>query len=201
MPLVDKGVGGLVKKISGGGHGPIPITCTKCQMDKAKQCGAGLRVNFKVSKNGLGKNLSLAVRNAVQGLHGAGFMSNIIPMVLRVAKPVGAAIGRAAMSAAKALVKKGAEKAGEKVGEWGTDLITSRFSTSKQRQGPEFDRVDMGLFPSVPQGDPRMAVHGLFPPQSGQGVRLAGRGVQLAGTGKRSASSLNYPRRFVIKRP
>ena len=100
---------------------------------------------------------------------------------------------------------KRAQKAGEKVGEWGTDLITSQFSTSSQRQGPEFDRADMGLFPNVPQGDPRMAVHGLFPPQSGQGVRLAGRGVQLAGQGARLAgrgtSSLNYPRRFVIKRP
>ena len=167
-------------------------------MTKIGQCGAGLHVNFKVSKKRLGKTPSLSVRNAVQGLHGAGFMSNIIPMVLRVAKPVGAAIGRAAMSAAKALVKKGAEKAGEKVGEWGTDLITSQLSTSSQRQGPEFDRVDMGLFPNVPQGDPRMAVHGLFPPQSGQGVRLAGCSVQLAGTGKRAA--LNYPRRFVIKR-
>ena len=46
LPLVAQGVGALVKKISGNGHG-IPITCTKCQMDKIKQCGAGLRITSK----------------------------------------------------------------------------------------------------------------------------------------------------------
>ena len=40
LPLVAQGVGALVKKISGNGHGAIPITCTKIQMNKIKQCGA-----------------------------------------------------------------------------------------------------------------------------------------------------------------
>lgn len=195
LPLVEKGVGALVKKISGGGHGPVPITCTKCQMDKIKQCGAGLRVNFKVSKKGLGKNPSLAVKNAVQGLHGAGFMSSIIPMVLRVARPVGRAIGNAAVSVAKHLVRKGAEKVGERVGQWGSDLFVRKLSGQEP--------LDLSLFPNVPTGEPHSGpVHGLFPPppQSGKGLRLSGKGVRLAGRAQ-SGAALNYPRRFVIKRP
>ena len=69
LPLVEKGIGALVKKISGSGHGAIPITCTKCQMDKIKQCGEGLKVNFKIRSPG--RNPSPAVGRAMQELRGA----------------------------------------------------------------------------------------------------------------------------------
>ena len=45
MPLVEKGVGALVKKISGGSHA-LPVTLTKRQMQMVKQHGSGLQVNF-----------------------------------------------------------------------------------------------------------------------------------------------------------
>ena len=191
LPLVEKGIGALVNKIGGSGHG-MPITCTKCQMDKIKQCGAGLRVNFKIRS--AGRNPSPGTIQAMQTLQGSGIMSSlksIIPMVLKVAKPVGKAIGKAAMSGINALLKKGGEKAGEKA----ADYLEKRFSTSKQKQGPEFDQVDMSLFPAAPTNTSWGPA--LFPPQDGNGLRLSGHGLQLSGKGKKKNL---VPKRFVIKR-
>ena len=193
LPLVEKGIGALVNKIGGGGHGGMPITCTKCQMDKIKQCGGGLRLNFKIKS--MGRNPTAAQQQAYDQLKGTGLLDSIrkvIPMIIRVAKPVGKALAKAGIAAGKHLLKKGAEKAAEK----GADYLERKLAGETD--------LDLSLFPNAPQGDPR-AQYGLFPPpdppQGGQGLRLSGRGVRLAGNGKKKASTGgDVPRRFVIKR-
>ena len=133
-PLIAQGVGALVKKISGNGHDAIPITCTKIQMNKIKQCGAGLKLNFKIRSPG--RNPSPGVARAMHSLQGSGWLSSVLPMILKVARPLGKALGKMAVSGAKSLlkagVKKGVEKAGEKVGHWGTELIEQRFAPKQQ---------------------------------------------------------------------
>jgi hypothetical protein len=204
LPLVAQGVGALVKKISGGSH-PLTLTCTKCQMDKIKQCGAGggLRINFKIKSTG--RNPSPGTIQAMQEMHGSGLLSNlkgVIPMLLKYAKPLGAAARAAALSGAKSLFKAGiskaSEKASEKMGAWGADLLESRFSSSKHRQGPEHDQFDLSQFPSAPSNTSWGP--GLFPPQDGNGLRLSGNGLQLSGHGKGKKKGPEVPRRFVIKR-
>ena len=187
-PLIAQGVGALVKKISGNGHGAIPITCTKIQMNKIKQCGAGLKLNFKIRSPG--RNPSPGVARAMHSLQGSGWLSNVLPMILKVARPMGKAIGRAAVSGVKSLLKAGVKHgigvAADKAGHWGTDLIEQRFMPKKQQQQP----LDLSLFPNVPQ--------------DGNGLQLSGQGLQLSGRGRSAARSkknvIANPTRFVIKR-
>lgn len=199
LPLVEKGIGALVNKIGGGGHG-IPITCTKCQMQKIRQCGSGgLKINFKIRSPG--RSPSPAVSSAVQNLQGSGLFDSIrkiIPMIIRVAKPVGKALAKAGIAAGKHLLKKGAEKAADK----GAEYLEKKLAGETP--------LDLNLFPNAPTGDTR-PVHGLFPPpdpQGGQGLKLSGRGLKLAGKGlklagkgsKKKNPAVDIPKRFIIKR-
>ena len=195
MPLVEKGVGALVKKISGGGH-PLPITLTKRQMQMVKQHGSGLQVNFKIKS--AGKRPTPGVVHAVRQLHGAGWRDNILSVFLKAAQSLGGVVARKAKSAAMSLankaIEKGAEKAGEKLGYLGVDMI-ERAVRPKKKASP----LDLSLFPNVP-GDDELN----FPsvPQDGMGMCMAGHGIRQAGYGVRNAGlkKTNIPKRFVIKR-
>ena len=201
MPLVEKGVGALVKKISGGSHA-LPITLTKRQMDMVKQHGSGgLQVNFKSA----GKRPTPGVVNAVRQLHGAGWRDNILSVFLKAAQSLGGVVARKAKSAAVSLankaIEKGAEKAGEKLGHLGVDLIERAVSRPKKASP-----LDLSLFPNVPGDDelnfPSVPQDGMGMCMAGHGIRQAGYGIAQAGRGVRNAGlkKTNVPKRFVIKR-
>ena len=203
MPLVEKGVGALVKKISGGGH-PLPITLTKRQMQMVKQHGSGLQVNFKIKS--AGKRPTPGVVHAVRQLHGAGWRDNILSVFLKAAQSLGGVVARKAKSAAMSLankaIEKGAEKAGEKLGYLGVDLIERAVRPKKKAAPP----MDLSLFPNVPGDDelnfPSVPQDGRGVCMSGHGIRQAGYGIAQAGRGVRNAGlkKTNVPKRFVIKR-
>ena len=106
MPLLSgaaSALGGLatsqvMKKMTGG---RVCITCTKAQMDKLKQSGRGLTVNFKISKS----------KKNPQAVMGAGIADHLSDMLLQPLKQMAqVAVSTVAQKVGEVMASKTVQK-------------------------------------------------------------------------------------------
>ena len=106
MPLLSgaaSALGGLatsqiMKKLTGSG---VCVTCTKAQMDKLKQSGCGITVNFKISKS----------KKNPQAMMGAGITDQLPEMLLQPLKQMAqVAASKVAQKAGEVMASKAVQK-------------------------------------------------------------------------------------------
>ena len=191
MPLLSgaaSALGGLatsqvMKKLTGSG---VCVTCTKAQMNRLKQSGRGITVNFRISKS----------KKNPQALMGAGITDHLPEMLLQPLKQM-----------AQVAASKVAQKAGEVMASKTVQKLFGHADEAQNKVKKVKKKAQGGAGIRLAGKGVRLAGGG-----RGRGVNLAGRRITQRGTGivddiqdvarsvkKKLEDASSDARRFVVR--
>jgi hypothetical protein len=193
MPLLSgaaSALGGLatsqvMKKLTGSG---VCVTCTKAQMNRLKQSGRGITVNFRISKS----------KKNPQAMMGAGITDHLPEMLLQPLKQMAqVAASKVAQKAGEVMASKTVQKLFGHADE--AQKKVKKVKKKKAQGGAGIRLAGKGV---------RLAGGG-----RGRGVNLAGRRITQHGTGivddiqdvarsvkKKLEDAAGDARRFVVRK-
>ena len=191
MPLLSgaaSALGGLatsqvMKKLTGSG---VCVTCTKAQMNRLKQSGRGITVNFRISKS----------KKNPQAMMGAGITDHLPEMLLQPLKQM-----------AQVAASKVAQKAGEVMASKTVQKLFGHADEAQKKVKKVKKKAQGGAGIRLAGKGVRLAGGG-----HGRGVNLAGRRITQHGTGivddiqdvarsvkKKLEDASSDARRFVVR--